>query len=288
MAHFGKTAEISLFDRIDQKVLVILLWLLSTVVVVAYIVFRSFLSGTEPVTSSMVQEVLQKPVPVLIAKEPIVPGTRLKADLFSSEKRLMDGDVSLLIGDPAELEGYFTQRAIARNEILSKDSITRSLPANALTAKIPEGYRAVTISVNAESGVEGWVRPGVRVDVVWISTYRNKQVISTIVEDALVLSAEQSTDSTINDGIKSLPQHVTLMASATDAQKIQLAKTSGILSLNLRGSDDQVQQGSNTITVDGLLGSERAEETGIDSTGWIEYRGNRFEVTTQGNLRLSD
>lgn len=151
----------------------------------------------------------------------------------------------------------YARSAISKDSPVHQDFITSIRPTNLITANIPEGYRAVTIRVDATSSVEGWARAGANVDVVWASTIRGRQGVTVIVQNAKVLSAERQVETGTQPGTP-VPSTVTLLVTADDAAKIQLATTTGSLSLSLRGDDDTGKGSTGrSITVDDLLGSSQ-------------------------------
>jgi Flp pilus assembly protein CpaB len=139
----------------------------------------------------------------------------------------------------------------------------------------------VTISVNAESAVEGWVRPGVRVDLVWTTSHVGKLIATTLVENALVLSAERSVqkiaaDTRVAPAPQGLPSHVTLLVTVKDSQKIHLARRSpGSMSLSLRGDADTVERGGSTIAIDNMLRGDDADALNA-LQGKIEFGGKSY------------
>lgn len=236
-----------------------------------------------PVVVQAPVEVKPASADILVAAEALWPGQKLTATSFRIENRTIAGMEDRVFTNPNDVRGAFAAMNITPDAPLFKEQITFSAPSNVLTARIPEGYRAVSISVNAESGVEGWARPGARVDVVWTSKHRGKLIVSTIVENAQVLSAERSTD-VMPRGTStttSVPTHITLLVPLKDAQKVQLAKASGTLGLNLRGDVDAASAGSETITVDNLLRRRDIDAMNTEVTGKVRMNGKDYVMKGQ-------
>ena len=64
-----------------------------------------------------------------------------------------------------------------------------------------------------------------------------------------------------------MPRHVSLLVDFKDAQKIQLAKRSGSLSLSLRGDNDSESIGSETVTLENLFKNSRViDPTQVEGT----------------------
>ena len=213
---------------------------------------------------------------VYVASQHIAAGTRLGPSLFKVDTRPIQGIEDQVIRDSSELRNRFAATEIRPDTVLLSSHLAKEAPGNVITSRIPDGYRAVSIPVDAESGVEGWARPGARVDVVWSTEHRGRRLVSTIVEKAEVLSAEQSTEpSSIKE--LGLPKHITLMVSIRDAQRIQLAKTSGALSLNLRGDSDDDAGSAETISIDTLLRPIIAEKLG-NAQGKVSVQNQEYAL----------
>ncbi|RIL10101.1 MAG: Flp pilus assembly protein CpaB [Proteobacteria bacterium] len=286
MAYFGNSGGDKVWNKVEPRTMFLVVWLGLCAVVVAIILKGGF--GSEE--SAPIQAATAPKQPsmglVLVPREEIPAGNKLTRNLFTLENRAIDGIELRTVNTFEQIEGSFAAAQIAANEPLLRDHVTFAAPANAVTAKIPEGFRAVTISVDAESGVEGWVRPGARVDVVWASQVRGRSTVTTIVENAEVLSAERSTEINPESG-KPIPSHITLLVNIEDAQRIQLAKTSGSLSLNLRGTSDQAEIGGKTLAVSNLLKSGDNKKRS-DATGWVQIGDKGFEIGTTGRLKPSE
>lgn len=211
---------------------------------------------------------------VLVPVQQIEPGTSLEPTMFKKEKRPKLGLPQRVVRDFEEVKGQYSRSIIVADLPLSQEYLTQVKPANTITARIPEGYRAVTINVDIRTSVEGWARPGARVDVIWASRIRNKEAVTVIVQNAVILSAERQTESSNNQPQQAgllpgrapppqaaVPNTVTLLVTAKDAQKIQLASTTGSLSLSLRGDTDAGQgQASGSITIDQLISDNSGQD----------------------------
>lgn len=221
-----------------------------------------------------------KMVDVLVPVEKIDAGTPLEPAMFRREARPAIGVTSRVIKDFEEIKGNYSRSLIVSGQPLYRDFITNVRPTNALTANIPEGYRAVTIRVDARSSVEGWARPGARVDVVWASRINGQPGVTVIVQNAKVLSAEREIDTASKPGAP-VPSTVTLLITQADANKIQLATTTGSLSLSLRGDNDPGKGigGGSTITINDLLGKQQevARPNNADATVKIRGKDGKLE-----------
>jgi len=232
----------------------------------------------QPVETVVVQDQSDiKMVEVLVPVQEIDAGLALEPRMFRKESRPQIGVSNRVVKDFEEIRAHYSRSLIVPGQPLHRDYITSIRPTNVITANIPEGFRAVTIRVDDRTSVEGFVRPGARVDVVWTSSIRGKPAITTIVQNSRVLSAERQTGDEQQKGAAP-PRTVTLLVTAQDAQKIQLASTTGQLSLSLRGDLDTGKAGSGTsITLDDLIGGPRgAQRPQENIEGTVTMGGEKY------------
>ena len=167
---------------------------------------------------------------------------------------------------------------------IHRDLVTTIRPANELTANIPEGYRAVTIRVDARTSVEGFTRPGARVDVYWTSTVKGKPTNRVIVQNAKVLSAERQTDSNSKPGAP-VPSTVTLLVSARDAAKINLATTTGSIGLSLRGDTDSGRgEAVDSVSINDLYDADVGADPQKSKEGSVTIGGKKYNLLRNGEM----
>ena len=276
--HFGGISPVRSQQRAKTIGIVFAVAFVLFLLIVGVIFFGS--SGDTGAPTEVIREVPAQleTVSVLVPVQNIEAGEELKPGMFKKEDRPKQGLPARIVRDFEEIKGHYSRTYIAADAALLTDYITPLRPSSVITAKIPDGYRAVTIRVDAQSSIEGWARPGARVDVVWATTIRNKNTVSTIVENAEVLSAESSTDAQGGNAAGKgmiVPNTVTLMVTAQDSQKIQLAKTTGTLSLTLRGDSDAKTFGRENITIDDLIRSGEPEQS-VRCQGKIKLSGVEY------------
>ncbi|MCB0338493.1 MAG: Flp pilus assembly protein CpaB [Bdellovibrionales bacterium] len=279
MAHFGGINPIKQQQRAQTLRLA-----LGVGIVAFFVVIGLFFLSSDSSTAveSVVREVPAEVemVEVLVPVQSIKAGAGLEPQMFRKDPRPKQGLSPRVIRDFEEIKGFYARSLIAADAPLLSDYITSVPPSSEITPKIPDGYRAVTISVNSVSAVEGWARPGARVDVVWATVVRGHSTVKTIVQNARVLSADARSESPADQqqgGV--IPSSVTLLVTAKDAQKIQLAKTSGTLSLTLRGDDDRGKASDiGTLSIDDLLEGNRTEEIAPNSEGSVIIGGVEYDV----------
>jgi pilus assembly protein CpaB len=137
--------------------------------------------------------------------------------------------------------------------LVSKLSAPTSLEGFA--SIIEPGYRAVSVPITDASGVAGLIQPNSKVDVLFTRTGSLAEAAtSTILQDVKVIStgkllpAGQTADPRAPKS-----QTVTLVLKPEDAQKLELAKSQGRISLSLRNPlDNSETEDSGPVTTDAL------------------------------------
>jgi len=252
----------------------------------AFLLLQSEEVEVPPAPVAVEQPLPMKLVSVLVPIKEIETGTALIPHMFRQEKRPQVGVSERAVTSYEELQGTYARSLIVPGQPLHKEYVTTVRPANVLTAKIPEGFRAVTIRTDSLTSVGGFARPGARVDVNWSTRLNGAPAIVPIVENAEVLSADsQTTNQEGTAGI--VPNTVTLLVTAEDAKKIQLATSSGSLSLSLRGDNDsQGSQGRGEVTIPDLLGQPVAKEP-VRNDGAVIVDGKKYYLVN-GSLVPAD
>jgi pilus assembly protein CpaB len=109
--------------------------------------------------------------------------------------------------------------------------------AGGLSAVIPEGYRAMTVTVDEVIGVSGFVMPGTLVDIIVLtslpkSTGQADVVSKIILQNVKVLASDQNIDKTKNDReVGRSIRAVTLQVTPEQSEKLALASSEGKLQL---------------------------------------------------------
>lgn len=143
----------------------------------------------------------------------------------------------------AELDGRVLRTNMMRGEPLLESKLAPVGTKGGLSAVIGEGKRAITVRVNDVIGVAGFALPGNYVDII-VNTQResgdararDKNISKIVLERILVLAVAQevSRDETKPKVVNA----VTLEVTPDQAEKIDLARSVGTLSLVLRNQVD--------------------------------------------------
>lgn len=201
-------------------------------------------------------------VQVAFAAVRIEEGTRLEPHMFVQSP--MDAEKTPLAvvrwQNLNSIIGMYAKRRINPNMPLVQDDISKDAPLSSI--KIPPGYRAVTILVDTRSGVEGFAKPGSRVDVLWTYTQDEEQKVATIVRFVKVLSVAGATQASADNAQIGADTTVTLLTTEKDAKKIELARTLGTISLSLVGDQEPGATAGepDAITLNDLIGRPAMQE----------------------------
>ena len=137
--------------------------------------------------------------------------------------------------------------------LLSKLSAPTSVEGFA--SIIPPGYRAVSVPITDATGVAGLVQPNSRVDVLFTRTGSLAEAATTtILQDVKVISTGKllPAGQTADPRAPKSPT-VTLVLTPEDAQKLELAKSQGRISLSLRNPlDNSEARESGPVTTEAL------------------------------------
>src|SRR5580704_4875233 len=176
-------------------------------------------------------------IQVVVSSKPLPLGTRLQA----SDVRL----VTWPAGQP--VQGMFTRiddvvnRAVITSMVVNEPLLEGKLAPReggaGLSATIPDGMRAVSVSVNDVIGVAGFVVPGTMVDVLVTGASNNGNVTRTILEYVRVMAAGQKVEQD-REGKPQIVPVITLLVSPEDATALTMASTQGRIQLALRNTLD--------------------------------------------------
>lgn len=177
-------------------------------------------------------------VSVVVASEKIEAGVSLRAEFLRTTdwpRASVPHGAEYSID---KLVGRVTRSAIAANELVLDRMLLHSGAGGSLAAVITPGMRAVTIPVNEVAGVAGFAFPGNYVDVLLSTKDDTGQATSKIVlQRVLVLAVDQ--DRSVKDETKGrIGKAVTLEVTPKQAEKIDVARAIGTLSLALRSQED--------------------------------------------------
>jgi len=185
---------------------------------------------------------------VAVATNEISLGQRLTPELVKEVDWPTASLPPGIVSDSHSLEGRVAKTSITRGEPILDAKLTPVGTKGGLSAVIADGKRAITVRVNDVVGVAGFALPGSFVDIIVNTqkqedgktartTDRNDQSISKIVlEKILVLAVAQEVNR--DETQPKVVNAVTLEVSPDEAEKLDLARSVGTLSLVLRNQAD--------------------------------------------------
>lgn len=156
--------------------------------------------------------------------------------------------------DKAEaLDGRVLRGQLLKDEPVLESKLAPIGTKGGLSAVIADGRRAITVKVNEVVGVAGFALPGNYVDVLVNTQDDAERPVSKIVlERILVLAVAQ--EASRDDTKPRVVNAVTLEVTPEQAERIDLARSVGNLSLVLRNQIDQAPTASAGIRKQDLLG----------------------------------
>jgi len=129
---------------------------------------------------------------------------------------------------------------VSANSPLVSSSLSQLTGADGIPATIEPGYRAAAVTISDVSGVAGLIQPGSHVDVLFTRPGTMAEAItSTILQNVRVLAIGQKTQAgqVVDPKAPKVPV-ATLIVTPEQAQKLELAKNQGRISLSLRNPLD--------------------------------------------------
>lgn len=187
---------------------------------------------------------------VVVAKKDIDLGMRLTPDMLElvdwprgsvPPGAITEKDRDMLLKDPKTQEARIVRINLMKGEPIVESKLAPVGAQPGLSFAIPEGKRAITVGVNAVVGVAGFALPGNYVDIV-VNTVdegakaANKTISKIVLEHIKVLAVAQETSA--GEGKPKVVNAVTLEVTPDQAEKIDLARSVGSLSLVLRNQMD--------------------------------------------------
>lgn len=196
---------------------------------------------------------------VVVAAVDIELGSKLNPQMLTTSDWPSDSVPPGAFRDTKELQDRVLKASVLRGEAVIERKLSPAGTTGGLSAVIAEGKRAMTVRVNDVVGVAGFALPGNYVDVmVNAQQERGKagegpnQVSMTVLEQVLVLAVAQEAG---RDETKpKVVSAVTLELSPGDAEKLDLARSVGTLSLVLRNQLDKKTVATSGVTKTELLG----------------------------------
>jgi pilus assembly protein CpaB len=194
--------------------------------------------------------VVAKPAPptaateVLVARDALSTGTFVKPENLRWQPWPADGANQAYVvkgkGDMNAFVGGVVRQSIAPGEPITSARIVMPGDRGFLAAVLQPGMRAVSVSINAETGISGLVFPGDKVDLIVAQSFREtssetavtRRASETVLTEIRVLAIDQNTKD--KNEKPAVGKTVTLEVTPKQAEAIAVAAELGKLSLSLR------------------------------------------------------
>ncbi len=175
--------------------------------------------------------------PVLVAARDLEAGTRLAPDMLDVVRWPLGAGLNQPLRSPEEARERVLSSRVLRGEAVLPAKLAPQGEKGGLSAVLQEGQRAVTVKVNEIVGVAGFALPGNYVDVMVHTTDQQNQPVSRIVLERIqVLAVAQ--DVAPQENKPRVVNAVTLLVTPEQAERMDLARSVGTLSLVLRNQID--------------------------------------------------
>ncbi|UFS70013.1 Flp pilus assembly protein CpaB [Geomonas sp. RF6] len=197
-------------------------------------------------------------VPVVSAAVDLAIGTKLDPSNVKVAKWPKEALPRDYCTDPNALVGRVMVRPVSAGDVITQAKL---MPINTsggiMTYMVPQGHRAVTVSVNEVAGVAGFISPSSRVDVVLTtptpgSTDDKDSISKIMLQNVPVLATGQVTEQ--REGKPAVVPTVTLDLVPDDAEKLIVGAKKGTLQLLLRNMVDVASVDTRGATVAKALG----------------------------------
>lgn len=175
---------------------------------------------------------------VVVAARDLDLGTALNPSMLQVVRWPAGSIPAGSISDVQALDARVVRVSVQRGEPLLDGKLAPLGTKGGLSAVIGEGKRAITVKVNEVVGVAGFALPGNYVDVlVNVRDDRDSAISKIVLEHILVLAVAQ--ESGRDETKPKVVSAVTVEATPEQAEKLDLARSVGQLSLVLRNQIDK-------------------------------------------------
>jgi pilus assembly protein CpaB len=176
---------------------------------------------------------------VLVAKADLPTGTFVKAEHLRWQSWPDDAlaDNYLVKGKRGlkSMVGAVARHRIAAGQPVTDTLLVKPGDRGFLAAVLTPGTRAISVAVNATTGIAGFVFPGDRVDMLLTQNFKSgdtkRRTSETVIRDLRVLAVDQRTDD--QNGKVTVAKTTTLEVTEKQAEMIAVAAALGRLSLSL-------------------------------------------------------
>ena len=184
----------------------------------------------------------EKTLQVVAASRDLMVGTRLKkTDLKMIEMQEKDLPRGAVVLDKDAIDRALLL-PVSMNEPFTAVKLSSAGGADGVPATIEQGKRAISVQITDASGVAGLIQPNSRVDVLFTRPGSMAEAVTSIILQnvkVLAIGRIYQVGQVVDPKATKLPV-ATLVVTPEEAQKLELAKNQGKISLALRNPLDGV------------------------------------------------
>lgn len=181
-------------------------------------------------------------VQVVVAKTEIKSGEQLTQDNLSLDRQPKEDVSSDSILNRETVLGRQAKFTIPAGDIVKERLLIPVGAGGGLAASITPGKRAFAIRVNEVAGVAGFALPGNYVDILLSTKDLSGQPTSKVLIERVLILAVAQEQSVKDDAKPKVVDVVTLEVTPQQAEKLDMARLVGGLSLALRNQKDEISE----------------------------------------------
>lgn len=201
---------------------------------------------------------------IVVATADIDLGTRLSPNMYRLSDWPADSIPQGAIRDPKVLDDRVVRSSVMKGEPILESKLAPLGTKGGLSAVIDVGKRAMTVRVNDVIGVAGFALPGNYVDVLVNAENdsskaagKGKVTSMIVLQHILVLAVAQ--EASREESKPKVVNAVTLEVTPEQAEKLDLAKSVGSLTLVLRNQVDSSRVSTGGITENDLFSGAKVQ-----------------------------
>lgn len=181
---------------------------------------------------------------ILVAKEDLPAGTLLKPEQLRWQAWPDSGLASTYIlkgkKTPEDFAGAVIREGVAAGQPILESLVVKPGESGFLAAVLAPDTRAISVSINATTGISGFVFPGDRVDLILTQNIKEpgenneavRRASETVLTNVRVIAVDQSANDQTDK--PAVAKNITLEVTPKQAEIVTLVSEIGKLSLSLR------------------------------------------------------
>ena len=191
-------------------------------------------------------------VKILVAREDLPAMKMVEASAIEEKMVKRDKAPKHYLSEPVQVVGKVLTVPVVKEQAITSNLFAREGTGMHLASVLPEGKRAVGVSITGYSGLVGLLYAGSKVDVLasYKPTVGGESVTKTLLQDVPVLSvggqtvvSPEDTQAILDLSDPGKRHLVSLLVDTEEAEILQSAMAAGNLSLALRNPMDSTKIG---------------------------------------------